>query len=84
MSAAGTHLVNAKDGLEHLHHLLLGLVPHRGAAVDLGHLVRSADVALPSAAALLLPVIQIPLVEVVHLVLLHVVENLVERDVVHP
>ena len=85
VAAAATHFVNAKDGLEHLHHLIPGLVPHRGAGVNLGHLVRSADVALPSsAAALLLPVVHIPLVEVIHLVLLHVVEDLVERDVVHP
>ena len=33
-------LVHAEDGLEHLHHLLFRLVPHRGRGVDASDVVR--------------------------------------------
>ena len=42
--ARNTHLVNPEDGLEHLDHLVLVLVPHGGAAVDPGDPVAAVHV----------------------------------------
>ena len=45
-STSGVVRVDTVEGLQHLQHLLLALVPHGGAGIDLCHAVRRFDTAL--------------------------------------